>query len=222
VISTGPTVLRRLVVLGLIPLAALTSVGLATAAPRAHASGACAGTITFQLAGVRQTASQIKAGNVSCAAGKGVMRSFLQRANRQPSCRSAALRPPPTSGCVVSGYHCFLRKSVNYCAHPTSRRDVSWRQQIASARCPIASRDRPFFQQITARGVTCADAQAVVRAYIRLFPEPARHWRAAGRQWTWSRTVVSGYPLVSGTRDRSRNRLHSGRAEVILLTLPAS
>ena len=212
-ISSDLTVPRRLVVLGLTSLAALTPVGLATAAPRAHVSGFCSGTITFQLAGVRQTASQIKAGNVSCAAGKGVLRSFLERANRQPSCRNAALRPPPTSGCVVSGYHCFLRASVNYCAHPTTRRDVSWRQQLASARCPLGHGQRPFFQEITARGVTCATAQAAVRVWGHT--PPFRPFQAAGRRWTWNRTFLRA-------TNRMRTHLHSGRAEVVFLSLPYS
>lgn len=195
-------------------LVALAPVDLAAAAPRAHAASACSGTITLQFGGVRQTASGIMTGNVTCAAGRGVVRTFLQRANSQPRCRSAALRPPPTSGCVVSGYNCFLRSVVNYCATP-NRRDVSFRLRVASTGCAIARRDRPFYQGITARGVTCADAHAAVRAFLRLFPEPARRFRAAGRQWTWHRTLLRGHT-------RMRTHLHSGRAEVIFLSLPFS
>lgn len=208
---------------GLISLAALTPVALATAAaPHAHASAACSGTITFQLAGVRQTASRIEVRNVSCAAGKGVLRSFVQSASSRPACRNAALfTPPPSPGCLVSGYHCFLRKTVNYCI-TTSLREVSWRQQIASVRCPIGGGQRPFYREITARGVTCATARVAIDTWLRLFPEPPMRFRAAGRQWTWNRTFLGGYPRISGTTQRMRNPLRSGRAEAILLSLPFS
>jgi hypothetical protein len=212
---------RIALALGLVSVVALAPVRLAAAAPRAQASGACSGTITVQLAGVRQTASRIETRNVSCAAGKGVLRSFLQRANRQPACRSAALFQPPTPGCEVSGYHCFLRKTVNYCAS-VARREVSWRLRIASTRCPIGRGQRPFFREITGRGVLCATARAAVQAFLRSFPEPASRFRAAGRQWTWSRTLLRGYPRVSGTTERMRSRLRSGRAEVLFLSLPFS
>ena len=112
-----------------ISLVVLVPVRLAAAAPRAQASSDCSASITVQLAGVRQTANGIVTRKVSCAAARTVLRSFLQRADRQPSCRSAALQPPPTSGCLVSGYHCFLRVAVNYCATPSGR-EFGWTLRV--------------------------------------------------------------------------------------------
>jgi hypothetical protein len=178
------------------------------AAPRAQASGPCSGTITVQLAGVRQIASRIEVRNVSCAAGRSVARSFLERANRQAGCRSAALRGPPTSGCVVSGYHCFFRKTVNYCV-TVSRREVSWRQALTFSRCALGRGQRPFFQEITASGVVCATAQAAIRVWGSTMP--FRPFRAAGRGWTWGRTFLGP--------NRVRTRLRSGRAEVVFVSM---
>jgi hypothetical protein len=198
-------------------LVVLAPVRLAAAAPRAQASNTCSGSITVQLAGVRQSARGITTRNVSCAAGKGVVRSFLQRANRQPSCRSAALQPPPTSGCVVSGYHCFLRLTVNYCATPSGR-EVAWGLFLASARCSIRRGDQPFVREITAKGVACATAQAAVQVWDST--PPVRAFRAAGRTWTWTRILLRGFPPIVGTSQRMRTYLRSGRVEVVVLSLP--
>lgn len=122
---------RVALVLGLLSLVAVAPGKVAAATLRAHASGACSGSITVRIAGKRQTASQIKTLKVSCEAGTRVLRTFLQRAARQPSCRRAARRPAPTPGCMVSGYHCFLGRVPDYCA-TTSGRDVEWRLRPAS------------------------------------------------------------------------------------------
>lgn len=76
-----------------------------------------------------------------------MLRSFLQRAARQPGCREAAGQPAPTRGCVISGpaltapfswavrsgagYHCFLKRVPDYCA-TVSGRDVEWRLRPAA------------------------------------------------------------------------------------------
>lgn len=201
-----------------ISLVVLVPVKLAAAAPRAQASSDCSASITVQLAGVRQTANGIVTRKVSCAAARTVLRSFLQRADRQPSCRSAALQPPPTSGCLVSGYHCFLRVAVNYCATPSGR-EFGWTLRVASAKCAIASGDRPFVQGITARGVVCSTAQAAIRAWLH--ESSVTPFQAAGRQWTQTRSgVLRGYPPVVGNTQRMRTNLRSGRVEVVVLSLP--
>jgi hypothetical protein len=118
--------------LGLLSLIAVVPARVAAAAPRAHASSVCSQSITVRIGGKRQTASRIKTLKVSCQVGTGVARSFLQRAARQPSCRKAAGQPAPTPGCVVSGYHCFLKRSPDYCA-TVSGREVEWTLRPASA-----------------------------------------------------------------------------------------
>jgi hypothetical protein len=122
---------RVALVLGLLSMVAVAPVRVAAATPRAQASGVCSGSITVRIAGKRQTASQIKTLKVSCDAGTRLLRRFLQRAARQPGCRKAARRPPPTPGCLVSGYHCFLARAPDYCA-TTSGQDVEWRLRPAS------------------------------------------------------------------------------------------
>jgi hypothetical protein len=119
--------------LALLCLVAVVPATLALAAPRAHASGSCSGSITVRLAGKKQTARQIKTMKVSCAAGKRVLHSFLQRAASHSGCRKAAGKPPPTTGCVVSGYHCFLNRTPDYCA-TVSGREVEWRLRPSSTR----------------------------------------------------------------------------------------
>src|SRR5262249_42250172 len=124
---------RTLIALGLISLAAVVPAALASAAPRAHVSSTCAGSITVRIAGKKQTVSQIKTLKVSCTTGKNVLRSFLKKAARKSGCRTAAGKPPPTVGCVVSGYHCFLKRTPDYCA-TVSGREVEWRLRPASTR----------------------------------------------------------------------------------------
>jgi hypothetical protein len=72
-------------------------------------------------------ASAIRTTKVSCTAGKALIHSLLSRVGTSPSCRRAADRPPPTTGCVVSGYHCFRKRSPDYCA-TTSGKLVQWRE----------------------------------------------------------------------------------------------
>jgi hypothetical protein len=72
-------------------------------------------------------ARSIRTTKVSCAAGKSVIHSLLARVETSPSCRRAADRPPPTTGCVVSGYHCFRKRSPDYCA-TTGGKLVQWRE----------------------------------------------------------------------------------------------
>ena len=73
-------------------------------------------------------AGSIRTTKVSCTAGKAVIHSLLSRVGSSPSCRHAAERPPPTTGCVVSGYHCFRKRSPDYCA-TTSGKVVQWRER---------------------------------------------------------------------------------------------
>jgi hypothetical protein len=72
-------------------------------------------------------AGSIRTTKVSCTDGKAVIRSLLSRVASSPSCRRAADRPPPSTGCVVSGYHCFRKRSPDYCA-TTSGKLVQWRE----------------------------------------------------------------------------------------------
>jgi membrane-bound lytic murein transglycosylase B len=72
-------------------------------------------------------AGSIRTTKVSCTAGKALIHSLLSRVQTSPSCRRAANRPPPTRGCVVSGYHCFRKRSPDYCA-TTSGKLVQWRE----------------------------------------------------------------------------------------------
>ena len=72
-------------------------------------------------------AGSIRTTKVSCTAGKTVIRRLLTRAASNSSCRRAADRPPPSTGCVVSGYHCFRKRSPDYCA-TTSGKLVQWRE----------------------------------------------------------------------------------------------
>jgi hypothetical protein len=72
-------------------------------------------------------ASSIRTTKISCADGKAVIHSLLSRVGSSSSCRRAADRPPPSMGCVVSGYHCFRQRSPDYCA-TTSGKLVQWRE----------------------------------------------------------------------------------------------
>ena len=72
-------------------------------------------------------AGSIRVTKVSCTAGKALVHSLLSRVGTSPACRRAADRPPPTSGCVVSGFHCFRKRSPDYCA-TTGGKLVQWRE----------------------------------------------------------------------------------------------
>jgi hypothetical protein len=101
---------------------------LALCAPAAMARGVpvaerCSGSVKAHAV----LAGSIRTTKVSCTAGKALIRSLLSRVGTSPSCRRAADRPPPTRGCVISGYHCFRKRSPDYCA-TTSGKLVQWRE----------------------------------------------------------------------------------------------
>ena len=87
----------------------------------------CSGSVTVKVAGTTVRASSIRTTKTSCTAGKTLVRSLLTKASSSPACRHAADRPPPTTGCVVSGYHCFRKRSPDYCATTTGKL-VQWRE----------------------------------------------------------------------------------------------
>jgi len=100
----------------------------ALCAPASMAEGVpvakrCTGSIKLNAV----LASSIRTTKVSCTAGKAVIHSLLSRVGSSASCRRAADRPPPTTGCVVSGYHCFRKRRPDYCA-TTSGKVVQWRE----------------------------------------------------------------------------------------------
>ena len=80
-------------------------------------------------------AGSIRATKVSCTAGRAVIRSLLTRVASSPACRRAANRSPPSTGCVVSGYHCFRKRSPDYCA-TTSGKVVQWLESHALSGSP--------------------------------------------------------------------------------------
>jgi hypothetical protein len=113
----------------------LLALGCAVAlcAPSSMAAGLpvatrCAGSVLVKVGATSVRASSIRTTKVSCTAGKSVVRGLLTKAGRSPACRRAADRPPPTTGCVVSGYHCFRKRSPDYCA-TTSGKLVQWRER---------------------------------------------------------------------------------------------
>jgi hypothetical protein len=100
----------------------------APCAPAAMAQGVpvakrCSGSVKVDSV----LASSIRTTKVSCTAGKALVHSLLSRVGTSPACRRAADRPPPTSGCVVSGFHCFRKRSPDYCA-TTGGKLVQWRE----------------------------------------------------------------------------------------------
>ena len=108
-------------------LLALACVG-ALYAPASMAQGVpvpkrCTGSVKVHSV----LASSIRTTKVSCTAGKALIHSLLSRVGSSPSCRRAADRPPPTSGCVVAGYHCFRKRSPDNCA-TTGGKLVQWRE----------------------------------------------------------------------------------------------
>ena len=80
-------------------------------------------------------AGSIRVTKVSCTAGKAVIRNLLTRVGSSAACRRAADRPAPTTGCVVSGYHCFRKRSPDYCA-TTSGKVVQWRENHVLSGAP--------------------------------------------------------------------------------------
>jgi hypothetical protein len=100
----------------------------ALCAPAAMAQGVpvakrCSGSVKVHSV----LASSIRTTKVSCTAGKALVHSLLSRVATSPACRRAADRPPPTTGCVVSGFHCFRKRSPDYCA-TTGGKLVQWRE----------------------------------------------------------------------------------------------
>jgi hypothetical protein len=100
----------------------------ALGAPASMAEGVpvakrCTGTVKVHSL----LASSIRTTKLSCTDGKAVIHDLLSRVGSSPSCRRAADRPPPSTGCVVSGYHCFRKRSPDYCA-TTSGKLVQWRE----------------------------------------------------------------------------------------------
>jgi hypothetical protein len=87
----------------------------------------CSGSITRSLAGKLVRASSIRVTKVSCTAGKDVLRAFMKRASSSASCRGAANKPAPATGCVVSGYHCFRKRDPDYCT-TLSGKLVQWHE----------------------------------------------------------------------------------------------
>jgi hypothetical protein len=104
---------------------ALCAPSATAAEPEAAAAARCSGSVSQQIGGSTIRATSIKTRNVSCSTGKRVLRRFLRRAASSNSCRRAANQPPPTRGCVVSGYHCFRKRRPSYCA-TVSGRIVQW------------------------------------------------------------------------------------------------
>jgi hypothetical protein len=80
-------------------------------------------------------AGSIRTTKVSCTKGKSVIRGLLTKAAASSSCRRAADRPPPSTGCLVAGYHCFRKRTPDYCA-TTSGKLVQWRERHALSGSP--------------------------------------------------------------------------------------
>jgi hypothetical protein len=118
----------------------------ALCAPSSTAAGVpvatrCAGSVTVKVAGTFVRASSFRTTKVSCTVGRAVVSSFLSKAASSPSCRRAANRPPPTTGCVVVGYHCFRKRSPDYCATVTGKL-VQWRESHGLSGKPPRSAQR--------------------------------------------------------------------------------
>ena len=96
----------------------------ASMAGRRAGGQACAGSVKVHSV----LAGSIRTTKVSCTAGKALIHSLLSRVGSSRRAARAADRPPPATGCVVSGYHCFRRRSPDYCA-TTSGSCVQWRER---------------------------------------------------------------------------------------------
>ena len=94
-------------------------------APTARAA-VCSGSVTEQINGRTIRARSIATRATTCTNGRGVLRSFLAKADRSESCHRASKRPPPTSGCGIRGFNCF-RNASTYCASPGGK-SVMWKE----------------------------------------------------------------------------------------------
>jgi hypothetical protein len=113
--------MRRLLLAVIYAAALWAPASMAAGVP---ASKRCTGSVKVDSV----LAGSIRVTKVSCTAGKAVIRSLLTRVGASAACRRAADRPAPTTGCVVSGYHCFRKRSPDYCA-TTSGKVVQWRER---------------------------------------------------------------------------------------------
>jgi hypothetical protein len=114
------------------PLLLMLAVAAALCAPSATAAGVpvatpCAGSVIVKVAGISVRASSIRATKVSCTDARTVVHRLLTKVAASPSCRRAADKPPPATGCVVTGYHCFRKRSPDYCS-TVSGKLVQWRE----------------------------------------------------------------------------------------------
>jgi hypothetical protein len=119
----------RRVLLALTCVAALCA---PSATPARQATGvpvatSCAGSVIVKVKGTSVRAGSIRTTKVSCTAGKALIGRLLTKVGSSPACRSAADRPPPTTGCIVTGYHCFRKRSPDYCSTVTGK-FVQWRE----------------------------------------------------------------------------------------------
>jgi hypothetical protein len=112
--------------------------GQAVAAPHARSSASCSGSITQKIGSKTQRAGSIKTHGISCKKGKSVVKSFLHKAATKSSCLKAAKKPAPTSGCKVSGYHCFLGRKRDYCA-TVSGKEVDFKLRVVKSSSAAAA-----------------------------------------------------------------------------------
>jgi hypothetical protein len=114
--------------MGMRRLLLLVGCAVALCAPSSMAAGVpvatrCSGTVKVGSV----MAGSIRTTKVTCTKGKTVIRRLLAKATSSSACRRAADRPAPSTGCVVSGYHCFRKRTPDYCA-TTSGKLVQWRE----------------------------------------------------------------------------------------------
>jgi hypothetical protein len=87
---------------------------------------------------------------------------------------------------------------------------------------PSAAADLPSGESEHASGGVLAAPLLTIGPKRKFAVPSAGFSNAAGRRWTWNRTLLRGYPRIAGTTQRMRTRLHSGRVEVVVLSLPYS
>ena len=63
-----------------------------------------------------------------------------------PACRRAADRPPPATGCIVSGYHCFRKRSLGPIILSTESPELI--DGVRVQPFPIYPDDRGYFLEI--------------------------------------------------------------------------
>jgi hypothetical protein len=96
--------------------------------------------VVVKVAGTSVRASSIRTTKTSCTGSNAVVRGLLTKVSSSPACRRAADKPPPTTGCVVTGYHCFRKRSPDYCATVTGKL-VQWREShLLSGNPPRSAR----------------------------------------------------------------------------------